>query len=75
MRVWYNGDRSRPTDITICPAGHLPGVLPAEWYEGDRKPRTFNIVFAHGYADVSDAIGRYLVGERIASRTSLILPR
>ena len=75
MRVWYRGDRSRDTDVTICPAGHLPGVLPRSWYEEDGSPRTMTVQFRAGYTDVSDEVGRYLIDQNYASRTSLIMPR
>lgn len=60
----------------VCPAGHHPNRadLPVEWVDNDNKPVTFQVEFTYGTAEVDDALGKYMLAERMVERSRLIVP-
>lgn len=77
MKVYYAGTRSNHT-MYVAPAGDprfTGGVIDSEWVNESGEPRTFEVFFRDGVAQVADALGRYLVKTGQAKRTRLLLPR
>ncbi len=75
MRVYYNGD-TPDMALQACPAGHLPAAeCLREWFEDDgTTPRVFPVRFEEGSAVVPHSLGKYLIGQRIARSTRIMLP-
>ena len=75
MRIFYNGDAPN-ISVSACPAGHLPAVeCPKQWFEEDGKtPQSFSVQFRDGEAIVDEALGKYLVVQKIALTSKIILP-
>lgn len=77
MRVYYPGGRRNHTTF-VTPAADVEGIrggVDSEWLDDEGHPKMITVNFVNGSAEVSDALGRYLVARRYAKRTSLILPR
>ncbi len=79
MRVYLHGSPDQPPParhtLLVTPAAHLPGQeMPHEFVERDGSPRTFDILFEYGKAEVPDVLGKYLVENKLAEKTRLILP-
>ena len=78
MIVYTRGEKAAKQAsflLSVSPARHLEGQeVPADWVTDKNEPIDFNIEFVFGRAEVSDAIGEYLVKHKFASFTRLILP-
>lgn len=66
MKVFYLG-RSINHHIHIQPANNFPNV--SAWREHDGRPKSFDIHFVNGEADIEDNIAEYLVDQGLASKT------
>ncbi len=60
----------------VRPASAEPGEGPADWYEDEEKtlPRQFQVTFQFGRANVPDTLGKWLLDQGMAKRTTLSLP-
>lgn len=77
MKVYAASERQRHgvQTLHIAPAAHLErGDLPADWTDENGDAVNFTIVFREGQAVVTPEIGRYLLAQGLAKRTSLIIP-
>ena len=79
MNVYLHGSDGQPPParhvVIMTPAAHLAGQeLPSEFVEADGKPRNFEILFVHGKAEVSDALGKYMIAQKLAEKTRLVIP-
>ena len=79
MNVYLHGSDGNPPParhvVIMSPAAHLAGKeLPHEFVEPDGKPRNFEITFVYGKAEVPDALGKYMIEQKLAEKTRLILP-
>lgn len=73
MRIYYNG--SAPNiSVTVAPAAHLSGELPAQWRDEHGEPVNLSVGFRNGEAVVDSELGRYLVAQKIARSSRLIMP-
>lgn len=76
MRVYHPTNQGNHT-LYIAPAADpraAVGGADAEWTDDAGLPRTFEVCFQGGKAEVTDAIGRYLVATGQAKRTRLWTP-
>lgn len=69
MKVYYRG-RSSNHHLYVQPANEYPHV--SEWREPDGRPKSFDIHFKNGEADVDDKLADYLVDKNLASKTKVI---
>jgi hypothetical protein len=78
VRVYNTGEKAakQPSFIvSLCPARHLEGQeVPSEFVNHKNEPLEINVEFIYGKAEVSDALGRYMLKHGFASKTSLIIP-
>jgi len=60
----------------ISPAAdpRMKGEMPSDWVDDKNEPRTFQIEFVRGKAEVDDDIGNYLVKQGLAKKSKIILP-
>jgi hypothetical protein len=75
MFVYLPHKKSTHT-MHICPAGdpRVRGECPVDWVDENNKPRTFQVEFRNGKAEVDDQIGRYMIEMDLARKTKLIRP-
>lgn len=77
MKVYSAAARHRHGEhqVFIAPAAHLDHAgLPADWIDENGQPVQMTITFRDGSAEVTPELGRYLVSQKLARKTSLILP-
>ena len=70
MFVYYHG-RSVNHHMHIQPANLFPTV--SAWREHDGRPKSFDIHFVNGKAEVDDNVGQYLIDQGLASKTKIIV--
>lgn len=61
----------------VCPAGDkdfVKGEVPSDWVDDENKPKTFQVEFKRGKAEVDDNLGDYMIKRGLARKTKLILP-
>jgi len=80
MHVYLHGDGVRPPPeyhyMYACPGAHLENTaLPVGWVDALNRPKTFDILFVHGRAEVDDELGRYLIKHGFAHKTGVQLFR
>lgn len=76
MRVYYAGER-RNHQMAVTPAADPRAIcegVNADWLDGRGHPRTFQIDFVDGVAEVPDSLGRYLIATGQAKRSRLWTP-
>lgn len=75
MYVYLPHKKSTHT-MHICPAAdpRIKGEVPADWVDDKNNPRTFQINFYRGKAEVDDQIGKYLIDTELARKTKIIRP-
>lgn len=80
MFVFIHGDGVRQPPEThwmmLTPAGHLENTeLPVGWVDTMNRPKTFQVTFTHGRAEVDDELGRYMIKNGLAQKTGVQLFR
>lgn len=76
MRVYYAGERNNH-QMSVAPAADTRAMregINAEWLDARGQPRTFQVNFINGVAEVPDSLGKYLIKTGQAKRTRLWLP-
>lgn len=78
MIVYRNGERdSQRSSFTlfICPAADMRKAdCPSDWLDDKGAPRSFEVEFRFGRAEVPSNVGEYLLRRGLASKTRLIIP-
>jgi hypothetical protein len=79
MKIYATGHAALkfPSTRSYVVPGVKPEADPADWYEDEKReiPRTFEVVFAYGAAEVPDPLGKFMVANGLANRTKLFIPR
>lgn len=75
MLVYLPHKKSTHT-MHISPAAdpRIKGEVPVDWVDDKNNPRTFQVHFYKGRAEVDDQIGNYLIETGLARKTKLIMP-
>lgn len=73
MRVYKNGEKERVGihRLYISP-GHEHDI--ADWKDQEGKPRLMEVVFKDGVAEVESNLADYLITNKYAAKSRLILP-
>jgi hypothetical protein len=59
--------------IVVKPGEH-PESDPAEWWDAEKKvPVQFSVKFVFGRAVVPDALGKWMLAKKMASKTALVM--
>ena len=78
MHVYVPHKQANHT-MFVCPAGDKDFFrnqeVPSEWVDDDNKPRTFEVEFKKGKAEVDDKIAQYMIQRGLARKTKLMLPQ
>lgn len=77
MKVYSAAARHRQGshEVHVAPAAHLDHAgLPADWINERGQPVNMTVTFRDGVAEVTPELGRYLLSQRLARKSSLILP-
>jgi hypothetical protein len=76
MHVYLNGAKARSNAkhiLYVCPASVVSANdCPAEWKDHDNQPVTFEVIFAHGRAEVPAQLGAWLLNTGQVSQSRLI---
>jgi hypothetical protein len=81
LKIFYHGsvDKLPVANHTLitAPAGHLPKEFESEdWWDDTgerRRPKTFEVKFTFGQAEVPDPLGRYLIETGQAMKHRLVI--
>jgi len=61
--------------LFICPAAAMRKAdCPSDWLDDKGAPRSFEVEFRFGRAEVPSNVGEYLIQQGLASKTRLIIP-
>jgi hypothetical protein len=78
MRVYLHSDRAEKSKsyiVNLAPAAD-PGValqgVPDDWKNPDGTAKQMQVDFVYGVAEVSDELGKYMVGRGIAHKSRLL---
>lgn len=80
MFVFIHGDGTRPAPelhfMFVTPGGHLENTeLPISWVDSMNRPKTFELRFVGGRAEVDDQLGSYLIKNGLAKESGAPLFR
>jgi len=79
MLIYNHGSADKPLApvhyVWVTPAGD-PRIAgddkPSSWVDAENKPRTFQVMFEGGKAEVDEELGRYMTAHGLASRSPLL---
>lgn len=73
MKVYATGFKAFEvhTTRTFVAPGKNQAAEPADWWDGE-TPRTFEVVFHYGIAEVPDPLGKWLVANGVANKSKIV---
>lgn len=72
MKVYLPEGRRRALAISVQPGNEIRDCT--DFFDRTGKAILFRVVFTDGCALVSDPIGRYMIGKKLATRSRVIVP-
>ena len=77
MKIYTTGEKSARQasyQVHICPGRHLEGQeLASEFVNHKNEPVEITVDFKFGVAEVSDAVGKYMLKHGFAAKSKLII--
>lgn len=71
MKVYRPSSVGRRFTLHVAPGATYPIT---DWLLPDGKPKQISVTFEHGVALVPDNLAQYLIDQKYAQRSPLILP-
>ena len=73
MKIYRPESRGRMFTIFAQPGRDYPET--SSWLENDGKPKSFEVKFVDGMAEIDKNLAQYLLDKKMAQKSPIILPK